>query len=232
MSDPDSRILREPAVRWVAPDVGAESQAGVTTARAPSTGAPSTGAPLTGALSTGAPPGYMTVDKLEALQKSAFDEAFAQGLEAGRQEGRAELARQVEYLQRCVEALSEPFRDLDEEVEQALVSLAIRVARQIIRRELKFDPGQIVGVVRETIELLPVASRNVEVHLHPEDAAVVRAAFGEAGTNLAWTLIEDPVLTRGGLRVTTDTSQIDARVEKRLETILATLVGGEREEDA
>ncbi len=173
----------------------------------------------------------MTVDKLEALQKTAFEEAFAQGLEAGRQEGLAALAARTDVLNRCIEGLAEPFRELDDEVEQALVSLAIKVARQIIRRELKTDPGQIVGVVRETIELLPVASRQVEVHLHPEDAQVVRAAFGDSGTNLAWTLVEDPVLTRGGLRVTTATSQIDARVEKRLDAILATLVGGEREED-
>ena len=191
------------AVRWVAPDVGSSAGSG--------------------------PP--MTVDKLEALQKTAFEEAFAQGMEAGREEGRAALAAQAETLNQCIEALAEPFRTLDDEVERALVSLAIRVARQIIRRELKTVPGQIVGVVRDAIRLLPVASREVEVHLHPEDAQVVRAAFGESGTNLAWTLVEDPVLSRGGLVVTTATSQIDARVEKRLEAILATLVGGEREED-
>lgn len=193
------------AVRWVAPEVGS--------------GPDGTSRP-------------MTVGKLEALQQTAFDEAYAQGLEAGRQQGLAEMAAKTEALNRCIEALGEPFRELDDQVEQALVSLAVRVARQIIRRELKIDPGQIVGVVRETIELLPVASREVEVHLHPEDAQVVRAAFGEAGTNLAWRLVEDPVLTRGGLRVTTATSQVDARVEKRLDAILATLVGGERDDDA
>lgn len=204
MSDQAESKTAAQAVRWVAPDVS-------------------------GAAGSGSP---MTVDKLEALQKTAFEEAFSQGLEAGRKEGRAALATQAETLNRCIEALAEPFRELDEEVERALVSLAIRVARQIIRRELKMEPGQIVGVVRETIELLPVASREVEVHLHPDDAHVVRAAFGETGTNLAWKLVEDPVLTRGGLRVTTATSQIDARVEKRLDAILATLVGGEREYDA
>lgn len=191
------------AVRWIAPEVGA---------------GPGSDSP-------------MTVNKLEALQKTAFEEAFAQGFEDGRREGLAALAAQAEVLNGCIEALAEPFRELDDEVEQALVSLAIRVARQIIRRELKADPGQIVGVVRETIELLPVASREVEVHLHPEDAQVVRTAFGEAGSNLAWTLVEDPVLTRGGLRVTTATSQIDARIETRLDAILATLAGGEREQD-
>lgn len=205
MSDSEARVLREPAVRWVAPDVSADGKAHSS--------------------------GPMTVDKLEALQHSAYEEAFAQGMEAGRQEGRALLNEQAEALKQCIEALAEPFRELDEEVEHALVALAVRIARQIIRRELKMDPGQIVGVVRETIELLPVASRNVEVHLHPEDAAVVRAAFGDSDQNFAWSLREDPVLSRGGLRVTTDTSQIDARVEKRLDAILATLVGDEREQD-
>jgi len=203
MSESGSDPQTVEAVRWVAPDVGAPS--------------------------TGKSP--MTVDKLEALQRSAYEEAFAQGLKAGREEGRKSLAAQADALNRCIDGLVEPFRELDDEVEKALVSLAVRVARQIIRRELKTDPGQIVGVVRETIELLPVASRDVEVHLHPEDAQVVRAAFGESGTNLAWSLVDDPVLTRGGLLVTTATSQIDARVEKRLDAILAKLVGGEREQD-
>lgn len=208
MSDSDAHVLRESAVRWVAPDVGGDS------------------------LSSQSGDGPMTVDKLEALQHAAYEEAFAQGLEAGRTEGLTQLAGQTEVLIQCIENLSEPFRELDEEVEQSLVSLAIRIARQIIRRELRMDPGQIVGVVREAVELLPVASRNVEVHLHPEDAAVVRAAFGDSSADFAWSLVEDPVLTRGGLRVTTDTSQIDARVEKRLDSILATLVGDEREQDA
>ncbi len=174
----------------------------------------------------------MTVDRLEALQQAAYDEAFAQGLEAGRQEGLKRLEADAAALGRCFDTLAEPFRELDEAVEQALVDLAVRVARQIIRRELKTDPGQIIGVVRETIGLLPVASRQVEVHLHPEDAAVVRNAFGDGQGEVAWRIVEDPVLTRGGLQVTTETSQIDARVEKRLESILATLVGDEREADA
>ncbi len=206
MSDPGARILREEAVRWVAPEVGEPA----------------------GAARPAAP---MTVDRLEALQRSAYEEAYAQGLEAGRQEGLQQVLERVERLDECLMALAEPFCALDEEVEKALVDLAVKVARQIVRRELKTDPGQIVGVVRETIELLPVASRNIEVHLHPEDAAVVRSAFGDANRNLAWTIVEDPVLSRGGLQVITETSQIDARVEHRLENILAALTGGEREED-
>lgn len=211
MSDPGARIMREPAERWVAPDVG--------------TGAVGSPAGLGGAGN------QMTVDRLDSLQQSAYEEAYAQGLEAGRQAGAEELARLTTRLNETIDALAEPFQQLDDEVEQALVDLAIRVARQIIRRELKTDPGQIIGVLREAIELLPLTSRIVEVHLHPEDAAVVREAFDKVGANLAWTMVEDPVINRGGLRVTTETSLVDARVESRLDTILSELVGGERQDD-
>ena len=205
LSDPNTRIIREPAERWVAPDVRTDTGSGAGN--------------------------KMTVDRLDSLQQSAYDEAFAQGLEAGRQAGHEEIARLALRLNDTIAALSEPFRELDDEVEQALVDLAIRVARQIIRREVKIDPGQIIGVLREAVELLPITSRIVEVHLHPEDAAVVREAFDKVGANLAWTMVEDPVITRGGLRVTTEASTVDARVESRLDAILSELTGGEREED-
>ncbi len=70
--------------------------------------------------------------------------------------------------------LAKPFDELDAEVERELLTLAMALARQIVRRELKTDPTQIIGIIREAIAALPVAARDVRVHLHPEDAAVVQ----------------------------------------------------------
>jgi flagellar assembly protein FliH len=47
----------------------------------------------------------------------------------------------------------------------------------------------------------------------------------------AWKVVDDPVLARGGCKVLTDTSQIDASLETRLTAILATVLGGERSHD-
>jgi flagellar assembly protein FliH len=44
----------------------------------------------------------------------------------------------------------------------------------------------------------------------------------------AWTIVEDPVMPRGGCRVTTDTAHIDARMDTRIQTIMATILGEER----
>jgi flagellar assembly protein FliH len=170
-----------------------------------------------------------TVSGLADLQEEAYREAFEQGLAEGREAGRAQVREQVERLAGMFYDLAKPFEELDAEVERELLSLAMALARQIVRRELKADPTQIIGVIREAISALPVAARDVRVHLHPEDAAVVRQNLAPTESERAWELIEDPVMARGGCQITSATSRIDARLETRLGAILSELMGTERQ---
>jgi flagellar assembly protein FliH len=176
-----------------------------------------------------------TVGELEEIERTAYQESFAAGKEAGLAAARAEtqplldqLKAQVASLESMLGKLSRPFTDLDAQVEQQLVSLSLTVARQLVRRELKMDPAQVIAVIRESVGLLPAAARDVRVHLHPEDAAVVRERLATPSAERAWTIVEDPVMSRGGCRVTTDTAQIDARLETRIGTVISTVLGDER----
>jgi flagellar assembly protein FliH len=169
-----------------------------------------------------------TVSGLADLQAEAYKEAFEQGLAEGREAGRGDVRAQVEKLAGMYYDLAKPFEVLDAEVERELLTLAMALARQIVRRELKTDPTQIIGIIREAIAALPVAAREVRVHLHPEDAAVMRENLAPTESERAWTIIEDPVMARGGCQITTTTSRIDARLETRLGAILSELMGTER----
>jgi flagellar assembly protein FliH len=173
-----------------------------------------------------------TVGGLVDLQAEAHKEAFQQGLEEGRQAGRAEIRAQVERLAGMFHDLAKPFEVLDTEVERELLTLSMALARQIVRRELKTDPTQIIGIIREAIAALPVAARDVRVHLHPEDAAVVRDNLAPTENERAWNIIEDPVMARGGCQITTSTSRVDARLETRLGGILSELLGTERDTES
>jgi flagellar assembly protein FliH len=173
-----------------------------------------------------------TVGGLADLQAEAHKEAFEQGLAEGRQAGHAEVKAQVDRLAGMFYDLAKPFEALDAEVERELLTLALALARQIVRRELKADPTQIIGIIREAIAALPVATRDVRVHLHPEDATVVKQHLAPTENERAWTIIEDPVMARGGCQITTNTSRIDARLETRLGSILSELLGTERQATA
>jgi flagellar assembly protein FliH len=64
--------------------------------------------------------------------------------------------------------------------------------------------------------------------LHPEDAAVVRELLSTPSSDRAWSIVEDPALSRGGCVVRTDTSQIDAKLDSRLNAVVAAAFGDER----
>lgn len=196
---------------WIAPDMG--TAAGAASGK-------------TSGAAAARPP---TVGGLADLQAEAYREAFEQGLAEGRAAGREEERQQVERIAGMFYDLAKPFEELDAEVERELLTLAMALARQIVRRELKTDPTQIIGIIREAIAALPIAAREVRVHLHPEDAAVVRQHLAPTERERAWTIIEDPVMSRGGCQVTTNASRIDARLETRLGAILSELLGTERQ---
>ena len=177
----------------------------------------------------------LTVSQLEQIERAAFEEAYAKGHAAGLAAAQAEeqmkldqLTQKLARVDGMLNTLACPLAEMDAEVERELLALASTLAKHLVRRELKTDPGQIVGVIRETVALLPVATRDVRVHLHPEDAALVREKLAAPQAERAWTIVEDPVLTRGGCRVTTDTAQIDARVESRLGAVMSAMLGDER----
>lgn len=168
-------------------------------------------------------------------QQDGHREGFQQGFEEGRCQGLAEgrevMLKEAARFEPLMDCLADPLAQLDDEIEQELVTLAIAIAKQLIRRELKTDPGQIIAVVRDVLAILPSSSRRVNLHLHPDDAELIRSALALREGGPRWKIIEDPLLTRGGCEVSTETSHIDATLEKRLMAVIAHVLGGGREGD-
>ncbi|MEJ2592272.1 MAG: flagellar assembly protein FliH [Candidatus Thiodiazotropha sp.] len=185
------------------------------------------------------PPAPPTLAQLERLQKEAYEEGYGkgrqEGFEFGHKEGleqaRQTLQRYTDQFERLLSTFEHPLRELDNQVERELLSLVIAIVRQLVRREVKSDPNLIIGVVREALSILPVNSRNVRLMVHPEDAELIRDIYALGDTEVGWKLVEDPVVNRGGCKVVTDTSQIDATLDSRLASLIAPLLAGARAVD-
>lgn len=183
--------------------------------------------------------GVLTAGRLNEIQQAAYDEGFERGRKEGQtyghreglEEGRAESAQRIQRLNQLLAALDTPFEQLDQQLENEVVTLVISMVRQLIRREVKLDPGQIVGVVREALGILPIGARGIRVVLHPDDAELVRRAYAIGDHDQKWQIVEDPVIQCGGCRIHTDTSQIDATLDSRLSSLIAPLLAGERVRD-
>jgi len=176
-----------------------------------------------------------TAKELESIQQQAYDEGFALGQKEGFEQKKTELEMQSASLRSLIEMLSDPLKDIDDDVVNQLAQLSMTVAKQVVRRELHTEEGEIVGIVREAMTALPASTRKIILNINPDDAELVRHAFSlndeTESEELRWKLIEDPMLTRGGCKISSENSTIDATVESRLNRIINTLLGGERESD-
>jgi flagellar assembly protein FliH len=187
--------------------------------------------PLRAAGKAGARP-LPTAARIEELQRQAHQEAFEQGRREGLEKGRQQVQNQAARLEAIVRSLARPLEELDERVMEEVGALALAIARHLVRRELRADPGQILAVVQQAAAVLPAGSRRIRLYVNPEDAAVIRGHMTELSEpGGAWQVIEDPALMRGGCRVETEHSRIDASIERRLAAIAADLLGGDRAGD-
>jgi flagellar assembly protein FliH len=173
--------------------------------------------------------------ELPTTEHLSWERGFAAGRDAGVIAVRAEhqaatqqLQHQLDNLQEVLDLLARPLAALSEQVEEQLTVLAVSIARAVVRRELKVQPEAIIALVRDTVSLLPLAARDIRVHLHPEEAAIVRERLAQPAGERAWTIVEDPVLSRGGCEVRSNDSSVDARVEQRLGAAIAAALGEER----
>jgi flagellar assembly protein FliH len=165
----------------------------------------------------------------------ALEGERSRGYEAGLAAARVEIERlkadlesRANRLESLLGLLGKPLAAVDAEVERQLTLLALAVGKQLARRELKANPQEIIPLIRECVGRLPIAARDVRVHLHPEDATLIREHLACAEGERAWTLIEDPTLSRGGCLVRAEASQVDVRLESRVAAVVASLFGDDR----
>jgi flagellar assembly protein FliH len=163
-----------------------------------------------------------TVRELEALQQQAREEGYAAGLAESRVTAQQQLGQRVAELDALCNAAARPLQLLDDQAAGELAQLAAVVARRVIMHELKVAPELIVGIVRQAADALPMATRELRVHLHPEDLALMQE-LGAAERH--WQLLSDPALARGDCRLESERSRLDARVETRLAAIIDALLG-------
>jgi flagellar assembly protein FliH len=171
----------------------------------------------------------------EAIARLAREQSEARGYEAGMAKAQAEMQKRIAELDDRIrkfdgllQFIARPLQDLDADVEKMLLNLTLTVGKQLARRELRVDPAQVIAIIRESLAELPASAREIRVHLHPQDAAIVREHLTAPTSERAWTIVEDPTMSRAGCIIRTDNAQIDARLESRINIVIANALGDER----
>lgn len=160
-----------------------------------------------------------TAEDIERIQQQAYQEGFAAGMRDGRAQGEVFSLHMKDLLTELDRSLQRFEGAMAEEI----LDLALEVARQLVRQSIRANPELVLTVVREAIESLPQLTEHPVLILHPEDAKHVRQMLAYEYQESVWRVVEDLHMERGGCRVETSESEIDATLESRWKRIVAVL---------
>ena len=160
-------------------------------------------------------------DEIQQIREQARREGHQAGFAAGKIEaeemGRQEAAR----LALTLENLERNIAELNQAVADDLLALSIELARQVVRQTVTVKPEVLLGVIREALEQMPLL--HAAIHLHPEDASLVRLRAGDQLTHAGHRLHEDAKLKRGDVIIEAGGSHLDASLATRWRRVVESL---------
>lgn len=136
-----------------------------------------------------------------------------QAREEGRTEGRREVLAELEPL---LASLGQELTRLGRELAEQITRIALTCAGHIVRAELRANPQQICGIVRDALERARFCQQ-VTIIVHPRHAALLRQAASSASLPPdRLRLRGDERCAPGDVRIETERGLIDASLEAQL----------------
>ncbi|MDP1766887.1 MAG: FliH/SctL family protein [Methylotenera sp.] len=162
-------------------------------------------------------------EKISQIFDSARKEAYAKGMQEGFAVG---MAKAREYAQeekqhflKLMESFSDALEKSDEQIADDALSLALEIAKAMLKVKLNIDTSVVLPVVMDAIHYLPYVQKPARILVHHEDAQMLREYLAEEIASQHWQIQEDINIERGGCIVETGANQIDATNEVRWKRI-------------
>ena len=147
--------------------------------------------------------------------------AYAEGERAGFEKAAEEAAG---ALQKAAERLDEAREKAESEVSEFAIELALRIAREILAREIDEGRYDIEKIVRQALSWSGIGRGSCTVHLNPEDVARLDGIPFRSGTELEG----DADVACGDVHITTPQGLLVRELDECLDAIRTSL----REENA
>lgn len=172
-----------------------------------------------------------TEEEIAAIFQRAKEDGYAAGLQEGNAAGYAEgrqiaeieVKAEVIRVQALLSKLDQDLHEMDQQVADSLLELAITLAQKVVAQALKLKPELIIPIVQEAIRSLPNAMQHPRLFLHPEDAKLILVHLNDQLEQDNLLIREDEQISRGGCRIEASGSEINGSLEVRWQRVLSAI---------
>ncbi|MEN8719392.1 MAG: FliH/SctL family protein [Oceanococcaceae bacterium] len=169
------------------------------------------------------PPQPPTAAEIEQIRQAAREEGFAQGLAEGERAGRLQAQADREALCRIAAQMARPLAELDGEIERALANLALSMARRMVGQAVEKDDETLRALVHRVVSHLGSLKSPVDVEVAPQDLVRLQTL---PDLDQYWQLQANAELQSGDVIVRQADTEIDGRLQRRIESLAADMLDG------
>ncbi len=163
----------------------------------------------------------------QQIERDAYSLGFAQGEKDGFDYGQKSVQVVKSQLERIAQNLEALPAKILKDYRDWLIRTSIRIARQIVNREIRTCPEIVADTVSALIEEAEEHS-TLSVYLNPNDLEIVekRAELTLGANGKHFVLKADRDLERGGCRIESAVQVLDASIATLFENLGKKLLGG------
>jgi flagellar assembly protein FliH len=162
------------------------------------------------------------------VRQKAITQGYDEGYKQGLAKAEAELNKKSAAIEKLLGNITHPFAELDQQVFELLVQMTGKIARSLVKRELRTEPETIMALIRDTVVVLNNTTDKIRIHLHPDDAQIIHNLTRTATEHSRWDILEDPLIARGDCKVSSLDSVVVGDLQTRIHAIIAHCLGDER----
>ena len=155
--------------------------------------------------------------------QEGYDQGLVQGIEDGVVQGleqaQPQIAQRVAIIDAMISKLQQPLSSQDKAVENALVELALTLAKKIVHVEITQSKKPIIQAVSEGVKVIGGESA-VSLHVNPQDLEIIENLFGEQQSDKnRLTIGSDPALNVGDCYLNTVNSSVSLNLDERINQV-------------
>lgn len=163
----------------------------------------------------------------DGIRAKARDEGYAdghaKGVAQGREDGLGQFERDVAPVMASFENIDRLYENLWAGNEAPMIKLATIIAGRVVLQEITMNPETVGAAFKAVIDMLQ-EQHEVVFRVNPEDLSYLEEVRGELKDRLSGltkvNFQPDESLARGDMIMETESGRVDARVKRRLESVI------------
>ena len=159
---------------------------------------------------------------LEDIKHKAYEEGFAQGEQAGLEEGRRKSQENIDRLRNILSDVETAWVNLIKTHEARIIDLVCKICEKVVYGQAAVDQEMVKRAIIEALGVVPEPV-NVQITVNPKDYEYIETVKEDFFSHIKGlkdvSVMPDAAIHQGGCTVTTKFGEVDATLESRLESI-------------